>query len=134
MIEGVIHSMLNLSAVTDVVGSRIALAQLPQGSEYPAIVYNITSNAPHRQTYCKPTQTARVRVQINPLAPSFGLVNELHAKIKEVMECVDVIKGGHKVLSCRYENTSRADKDDFSGMWTSAADYILLVEMQPTGA
>lgn len=134
MLEDIIDSLLRETALTSVVGQKIALYQLPQGSDYPAVVYSIISN-PGIQHLCVSPTTARARIQINPLAKTMGQVNDLHVICRSLLESDSAkIEGGIRMISCRFDSFGPATKDEFTGMWTKPADYILIHEMQPTGA
>ena len=78
---------------------------------------------------CAPSATAISRVQVNPMAATMGQVNELHLLVRLALES-DAARtvGTHRVASCRFDGYGPPSKDDFSGMWTKPADYILIHE------
>lgn len=128
MTESIIDELLRVSAVTAVVGPRIALVQLPQGSDYPAITYSpITDTA--MQPLCGPSVATSARVQINPLAESMTAVNAIHALVKTAMQSDQTRTiAGKSLRYCRFIGYGPLSKDDFSGMWTKPADYMLMYE------
>lgn len=128
MNEAVIHTLLSVPGTQAVVGNRIALEQLPQGSEYPALVYQVVSSTA-QQRLCSAAATFTSRVQVNALAPDMGRVNSLHALVRAALES-DAARtvGSTRVVSCRLQGFGPATKDDFTGMWTKPADYILIHE------
>jgi hypothetical protein len=128
MIEAVIHTLLSVPAVQAVVGGRIALEQLPQGGAYPALVYRVVSTVPvHR--LCAPQFSSISRVQVNPVAADMATVNALHALACAALQAdVGRTVGATRVVACRLEGYGPATKDDFTGMWTKPADYMLIHE------
>lgn len=113
--------------ITDAVGNRIALEQLPQGSEYPAIAYRIVSDIGIQYLSEKVSESI-ARVQVNPLAADPGALVALHATVRVAMEGSNAAIAGHRILSCRFEAFGPHSKDGFTGMWTKPADYILIYE------
>ncbi len=128
MIEPVIQTLLSVPAVQAVVGGRIALEQLPQGSDYPALVYRIISSVPV-QRICAPAPTHMVRLQVNPIAADMATVNSLHQLASAALQSdAERVVGESRVIACRLAGYGPASKDDFTGMWTKPADYILTAE------
>ena len=125
MIESIVQTLLSVPAVQAVVGERIALQQLPQGSEYPALVHQVVSSVP-MQRLCDASPSYISRVQINPLAASMTDVNALHLLVAAALQS-DALRtvGAARVVSCRLQGYGPASRDDFTGMWTKPADYIL---------
>lgn len=125
MIEPVIRTLLSVPAVQAVAGQRIALHQLPQGSEYPALVYQVISST-CVQRLCAPGLTHISRVQVNPLAADMATVNTLHALACAALQSdVGRTVGATRVVACRLQGYGPPSKDEFTGMWTKPADYIL---------
>lgn len=134
MVEDIVDALLRKSPLIDIIGQKLALYQLPQGSQYPAVVYSIISNQ-SIQHICEPPTTAKARVQINPLAKTMTDVNQLHTICRSLLDSDSAkIAGNIRMISCRFDSFGPATKDEFTGMWTKSADYILVHEMQPTGA
>lgn len=126
--ESIVDALLRVFAITAVVGQRIALVQLPQGSSYPAIVYAPIMDDELGQL-CGPSGAFKARVQINPLAPSMVTVNAIHALIREAMQSDQTRSvAGKSLRYCRLAGFGPVSKDDFSGMWTKPADYMLMYE------
>ncbi len=125
MIESIIQSLLSVSSIQAITGPNIALQQLPQACTYPAIVHQIVDSITV-QMLCAPGSTHASRVQINPIAPDMATVNQLHDLIKTALQS-DALRqiGASKVISCRHQGYGPASKDEFTGMWTKPADYIL---------
>jgi len=126
MIEPTIQALLSVPAMQALVGVRIALEQLPQGSAYPALVYRVVSTT-STQRLCAPRPSASTRLQVNPLAPDMATVNALHAAAAAALQS-DTARtpAGVRVVSCRLAGYGPASKDELTGMWTKPADYILM--------
>jgi hypothetical protein len=128
MIEQIVEALLDVPAITTAVGRNAALQQLPQGAEYPALTYQVVSSVGF-QILCSPPKAFRSRVQINPLAGTMGAVNALHALARAALESdTERTAAGLRCISCRFEGYGPPSKDDFTGMWTKPADYILMHE------
>ena len=126
MIENIVDALLRVPAITGT--AALALVELPQGTDYPAVVYSVVSNVPE-ETLCGPATAFSSRVQVNPLAASMTAVNALHAAIKTAMES-DATRSvvGKAVRYCRLTGYGPTSKDEYTGMWTKPADYQILYE------
>jgi hypothetical protein len=125
--ELIIANMLNKTAVTNLVGNRRALGQLPQNTAMPALVYNIIDGVPEPNVaYQKGAQKAFARIQINPLALTIPEVKSIHAAVRSVLDFThQQTVVGKLVISCRFDTIREMTQDIDSGIWTQPADYIL---------
>lgn len=125
--ELIVAAFLASSGVQALVGSRVALAQLPQNTTFPAVVYQVVDALPVPEVaYTNGPQRARARVQINPLATSIGQLKQIHAAIRDAMDWQhNVTIGGARVMSCRFRLLGPMDRDNDAGIWTQPADYEL---------
>jgi len=130
--ELITASMLNVTGITNIVGNRRALGQLPQNTTMPALVYDVVSNVPKPNVaYQNGLQMAVARIQINPLALSIGQVKTIHEAVRLALDFKhQVIVAGKLVISCRFESAEGFEKDigetdSDLGIWTQSADYIL---------
>jgi hypothetical protein len=124
--ELIVATLLNVPAVKGAV-QAIALEQMPQGTKYPAIAYNVVySNT--LDYLCAHGKNYMARVQINPLADSMIKVNELHKLIKTAMVSFQPkTVAGLKLTACTFYGYNSASKDE-QGIWTKPADYRLIFE------
>lgn len=125
--ELVFVSLLNVTGVTSLVGGRIALAQLPQGTAMPALVYQVVDAVPRPElTYTAGPQRATARMQVNPLATTIPQLKQIHAAIRTALDFKhNVTVSGKTIMSCRFRLLGPMDKDDEAGVWTQPADYEL---------
>lgn len=125
--ELIIASLLNAAAITNLVGNRRALGQLPQNSAYPALVYQLIDNIPRPNiAYQNGPQRTIARFQINPLAGSIAEVKSIHEAIRSVIDFKHhQTVAGKLVVSCRLDMMQSMEKDIDSNIWTQPADYIL---------
>jgi len=125
--ELIIANMLNSPAVTNLVGNRRALGQLPQNTDMPALVYNIIDGVPEPNVaYQLGSQRAFSRIQINPLALTIPDVKSIHAAVRSVLDFAhQQTVAGKLVISCRFDTIREMTRDIDSGIWTQPADYIL---------
>lgn len=126
--EIIVAQMLNTAAITNIVGSRKALSQLPENTAFPALVYQIIDNIPDPNLdYAHPTgQLARARVQFNPLAATIAEVKNIHNALRSVFDFKhNTLVGTKLVMSCRLNFLGTIEKDNDAGIWTQPADYTL---------
>jgi hypothetical protein len=126
--ELIMDALLRAPAITAVVGTGVALEQLPQGAAYPALVYRTITVSPIDRM-CSPSVTYTSRVQVNPLAQSMGQVLTLHALVRTAVEgFAQRTVAGRRLVCAKFESLGPASKDEFTGVWTQPADYILTHE------
>lgn len=125
--EIIIASLLSHSSIVALVGNRRAMTQLPQNSEYPALVYTLIDGVPNPElSYQLKPQRATARVQINPLATTPAVLKSLHGVVRSVLDFKhQTVVSGKLVVSCRFENMGPATLDNDIKIWTQSADYIL---------
>lgn len=125
--EIIIASLLNKTAITNLVGNRRALGQLPQNTAMPALVYNIIDGVPEPNVaYQVGNQRAFARIQINPLALTIPELKSIHAAVRGSIDFAhQQTVAGKLVISCRFDTIREMTRDIDSGIWTQPADYIL---------
>jgi hypothetical protein len=125
--EIIIASLLNKTAITNLVGNRRALGQLPQNTAMPALVYNIIDGVPEPNVaYQVGNQRAFARIQINPLALTIPELKSIHAAVRSSIDFAhQQTVAGKLVISCRFDTIREMTRDIDSGIWTQPADYIL---------
>lgn len=126
--EIIVGALLNAPAITALVGDRKALAQLPQGTAMPAIVYQVIDAQPRPNVnYAGEPNMAVARIQINPLAQSIPQLKSIHAALRSVLDFKhDTIVAGKRVVSCRFSMLGPMDRDNEAGVWTQPADYVVI--------
>lgn len=126
--ELIVAALLNHASITALVGDRKALAQLPQNSAFPALVYQVVTATPEPVlNFASGPQMAQARIQINPLAVTVGEVKAIHAAVRAVMDFkLQTVVAGKRIVSCRLDNIGPSDRDMDSGLWTQSADYMLM--------
>lgn len=124
--ELVAAALLSQAGISAIVGTRIALAQLPQNTAFPALAYTIISAVPKPTLSAAGSQMAMARIQVNPLAATVAGVKEIHAAIRTALDFKhQQTFAGKLVVSCRFDNLGPMDKDNDAGVWTQPADYML---------
>lgn len=127
--ESLIAALLNNVAITALVGNRIALAQLPTNTTMPALVYSVIDTVPVPNLKATGSQMARARVQINPIGTTVAQVKQIAAAVRSVLDMefyiTEPVVAGRTVVSSRIDIVDRMDKDNDSGLWTQATDYIV---------
>lgn len=126
-VEAIVAALLNNAAITALVGNRRALTQLPQNTPMPALVYSVVDIIPQPDLAADGSQLARARVQINPLAGTVAEVKQIAAAVRSVMDFKHyIVAAGKTVVSSRIAIVDSMDKDNESGIWTQATDYIIM--------
>lgn len=123
-------ALMKDASLAALVGKRVALAQLDQGTPYPALVYQlVSSNArPYLAGQQEPGKTT-FRLQLNPLAKTINEITAIHAAARTLCMRLD----GETVAGCRIIHVEAAtvgnyDKDNAAGVWTRPADYLITFE------
>ena len=123
----IVSSLLSKPSIMSLVGRRKALSQLPQNSQYPAIVYSIIDVMPRPNlAFQFGLQRSQARVQLNPVATSISTIQGIHAAIKAELDYVHhVTVAGKLIISCRLVLRGPVEKDNDTGLWTQPYDYLL---------
>ena len=124
--ESIVAELLNVTAVK-AVAPNIALEQLPQGTTYPALVYNcIYANT--LDYICNHGKNNIARIQVNPLAQDMGTINLIHKAVKDAMVSFSSKQvAGLRMVSCTFYGFGPTSKDE-QGIWTKPADYRIIFE------
>jgi hypothetical protein len=125
--EIIIANLLNVTGVTNLVGNRRALGQLPQNTAMPALVYNIIDGVPEPNVaYQIGAQKAFARIQINPLALTIPELKSINAAVRTALDFKhQQTVAGKLIISCRFDTIREISRDLDSGVWTQPVDYIL---------
>jgi hypothetical protein len=125
--EQIISTWLADATITALVGSRRALSQLPQGTAYPALVYEVVTTTPRPHlNYATEPQEAMARVQLNPLAKDIATVKSIHSALRTLLDFKhNITIAGKTIISCRLGVIGLVEKDNDLGIWTQPADYML---------
>jgi len=125
--EIIIVNLLNVTGITNLVGSRRALGQLPQNTVMPALVYNIVDGvAEPNIAYQIGPQRAFARIQINPLSLSIPELKSINEAVRTALDFKhQQTIAGKLVISCRFDSIRDVNRDIDSGIWTQSTDYIL---------
>ncbi len=126
--ELIVAAMLNVPGITNLVGTRRAMGQLPQNTAFPAIGYTIVDSSPQpQQNYSGESQMARARIQLNPIGKSIAEVKSMLDAIRAAMDFkLHQTFAGKTVISCRLELLGPVEKDNDLGVWMQPVDYMLM--------
>lgn len=117
----------SLPALAALVGNRIALAQLPQGTQYPALVFTVVDAVP--QPVVDPfnrSQRVRARVQMNALAADMAGVKAIQAVLRTALDFQHQRQiDGKTVVSSRADILGPSSKDNEAGVYTQSQDYVI---------
>ena len=126
--ELIVAAMLNVTGVTNLVGNRRAMGQLPQNTAFPALVYTIVDATPMPHlNYSVERQMARARIQRPPIAKSIAEVKSILDAVRAAMDFkLQQVYANKTVISSRLELLGPIEKDDDLGVWTQSVDYMLM--------
>lgn len=126
----IVPGLLHIPALTALVGSRIALVRLPQGTAHPALVWDLISDIemPYLPAEAEAVPV-QARVQLNPLAKTVGEVRAIHAAIHAAWSYQHgTVVQGLRITQIRRELLGPFDQDPDTGVWTRPADYLIRFE------
>lgn len=123
--ETIVAAWLTDATISALVGTRVALHELPQGSTYPNLVYTVLSTVPDPLiAYQTGPQRAWSRVQINPQALTLGEVMAIHDALRNLLDFKQSVTiGGKLVITSRVDTIGTVSKDVMTLAWTKPVDY-----------
>ena len=123
--EAIIAAWLTDSTIAALVGTRVALHELPQGAAYPNLVYTVLSSVPDPLVaYQVGPQRAWARVQINPQALTLTEVLAMHDALRALMDFKQAVTiGGKLIVSSYVDNIGTTTRDVMTLAWTKPVDY-----------
>lgn len=125
-IEQIAGALLNVSGVTSIVGSRRAVAQLPQGTAMPSIVYDVVSTMPViTMNAASGPQLLISRVQVTALADSADGVQTLLTAVIAAMNLKSGTYSGSVVASVVRDLRTQITKDNDAGVWYASQDFMV---------
>ena len=119
------EALLQAPGITALVGDRCALKQLPQGTDLPALAYQVFSaiDTPYLDDE---SGVSVFRLQVNPLALDMPTVNQIHQAVADaVLPVRDQVVAGKRVIRVQSEGRAGVDQDPLTGAWTRPADYLV---------
>lgn len=119
------EALLQAPGIAALVGDRCALRQLPQGTDFPALVYQLITSTD--SPYLDDESGVSVfRLQINPLAMDMPTVNQIHKAVADaVLPVRGQVMAGKRVIRVQSEGRAGVDQDPLTGAWTRPADYLV---------
>ena len=123
--ETIVAAWLTDATILALVGTRVALHELPQGTTYPNLVYTVLSTVPDPLiAYQTGPQRAWSRVQINPQALTLGEVMAIHDALRNLLDFKQSVTiGGKLVITSRVDTIGTVSKDVMTLAWTKPVDY-----------
>lgn len=120
-------ALLADATVTGLVGTRIAVDHLPQGSTFPGIVLQVVDGVPQRALAPVGSVVAvDARIQVNPVATTLASVKAIHAAVDAALGALNnTTVGGKRIVHCVWALLGPADHDIETGLWTQPVDFSL---------
>lgn len=116
------EALLGHPDIVAMVGAA-ALAELPEGRSAPALVYQAFTTPSH---YLDGDSLGLLRLQVNPLHETAPGVEAIHAAIEAALAWrADEEVAGHHIKLIEPDVYSGWSKDEFTGLWTRARDYLV---------
>ena len=122
--DNVIASLLNVAAVTAIVGNRLARQRLPQNSTYPAAVYELISATPVLPiTANAGANITRAIVQINCLARKLDDMDALVEAVRVACSFKAGSIAGVQVISVVPAGAQPLLRDDDVSVFYQSMDF-----------
>lgn len=118
-------SLLGASGIVTLVGSRRALAQLPQGTAMPAVVYDIDTSPVTPINAAAGPQLIRARMTVTALAATPGEVDSIRDTVRVAVNLTSGIVAGHRVVSVVRDIETNITRDNDAGVWIGSTDYVI---------
>lgn len=125
--ETVIASLLNVAAVTALVGNRLARMRLPQNSTYPAAVYELISAIPVLPVTANAgANLTRALVQVTCLARKFDDMDSLVEAVRVACSFKSGSIGGVQVVSVLPAAAQPLLRDDDVSVFYQSMDFEII--------
>ena len=127
-IESAIVARLNaVTAVTDLVSNRIYADTLPDGTDHPAIVYQLISTVPYSRLNAD-TGKFESRVQLTLIADSKSVSIQLSDAIKTALQRFQGVSSGVTIIDSHIENIFDQSYDLRTEQTARIADFKIIYE------
>ena len=127
MIESAIATILKRDGIKKIIGSRFALSQLPQGTTYPALVFQVIDSFPVDPVDYTLGGKMRSRVQFNTFAKSLTAVIDAYTELISEMDYLHCQKiDSLYIISSRLAYIGPVDRDTETGLWAQPVDFSIL--------
>jgi hypothetical protein len=124
--ETVTRTLLNVPSITGIVGASLALAELPENSTYPAVVYNVVSDVPIPPINAQAGGTInQCRMQITALARALSDVKAILEAARLAMNWKSGNIGGVTVVSVIPAQYSPHGKDNEASVFYQSRDFVI---------
>jgi hypothetical protein len=124
-VEAVVQSLLNVAGITAVVGTNVANVQLPEDSNYPALVYTVISTVPVLPIRSGESVINIARVQFDCMARDLVTARLIREAVKAAVNYQRGVIGGTMVVSITFELEGTHGKDPESKIFTIPVDYMV---------
>lgn len=123
----VIRALLQAStAVSALVGTRMARVRLPQGTTYPALVYQQVSGLPVPPINATAGgNVSRARVQVTALSRSLDELDSLLETVRVACSFKNGTLGGVQCIAVIPDSTTPALKDDEAQCFYQSIDFMV---------
>ena len=125
--EKVVYTLLTGSSqVTALVGLKIYPGLIPQNTTMPALTYELVSGVDIAPINAQAGGVImRSRVQISALARTYAEVKTIHEAIRGALLFKSGLISDVQVLAITRELIGSDERDDESGLYMQAVDYLL---------
>jgi|GEM_PF-1584626 len=124
--EKVTSALLNVAAITALVGNRIALTRLPENTPYPAIVYEGISGTPILPiTANAGGSLMRTRMQITAMSRSIGEVKNILEQVRIALSYQSGLINGVQVVAVVPDMMGPDQKNDEAAVFMQSRDFLI---------
>ena len=124
----VLERLRQAAPVTELVGTRIALSRLPEGTRYPAVVCHALTDRPE---YALPgvEMVRSARVQIDVISATMGELALIRSAVRlALLTTTPTTAGGATLLRCYEVLAGQIDPYGDTGYWREPVDYTLIYQ------
>lgn len=124
--ELVIVSLLNVAAVTAIVGTRAARVRLPQNTAYPALVYEQVDGTPVPPiTANAGGNLSRARVQVTALSRTLTEMDSLLEAVRVACSFKSGLINTVQVVSVLPDSVQPVLRDDDAAVFYQSMDFMV---------
>jgi len=123
--KAIYNILTNVTAVTDIVGTKIYPEIAPQNESQPYIVYSVVSNSP-TDTKEENGNVDEATIEVYCFNTKYSTAIDLGVAVRAALERKNGTFGGVKIQSINYTN-EQMDVNPERSIWVAIQDYTIRI-------
>jgi len=123
--KAIYNILTNVTAVTDIVGTKIYPEIAPQNESQPYIVYSVVSNSP-TDTKEENGNVDEASIEVYCFNTKYSTAIDLGVAVRAALERKNGTFGGVKIQSINYTN-EQMDVNPERSIWVAIQDYTIRI-------